>query len=52
LAIPEVIAVRDAVTLQSIRGIIDRSVAVALFVRIGTTRLLDKRVISPRGNIA
>jgi pantoate--beta-alanine ligase len=44
LAKAEVVAVRDAVTLQSVARI-TAPVVVALFVRIGTTRLLDNRVI-------
>ncbi|MBY3101173.1 pantoate--beta-alanine ligase [Rhizobium laguerreae] len=45
LAEPEVVAVRDAVTLRPIASIED-PVVVALFVRIGTTKLLDNRVIA------
>jgi pantoate--beta-alanine ligase len=50
LAKPEVVAVRDAVTLQPV-GSIDRPVVVALFVRVGTTKLLDNAVIVPKGNV-
>lgn len=48
LAKPEVVAVRDAVTLETI-GAIDCPVVIALFVRIGTTKLLDNRVVTPKG---
>jgi pantoate--beta-alanine ligase len=44
LAKPEVVAVRDASTLQNVAKI-EVPVVIALFVRIGTTRLLDNRVI-------
>ncbi|MCQ1854368.1 pantoate--beta-alanine ligase [Neorhizobium galegae] len=47
LAKPEVVAVRDAKTLQTIAKIED-PVVVALFVRIGTTKLLDNRVIAKK----
>lgn len=49
LTTPEVVAVRDAETLQPV-GIIDRPCVVALFVRVGTTKLLDNRVIAPKEN--
>jgi len=48
LANPEVVAVRDAATLKPVEVISD-PVVVALFVRIGTTRLLDNRVIGGQG---
>ncbi|KGE02453.1 pantoate--beta-alanine ligase [Rhizobium sp. YS-1r] len=48
LANAEVVAVRDASTLQPV-ALIDELVVVALFVRIGSTRLLDNRVIGRRG---
>ena len=48
LANPEVVAVRDAETLKPVEVISD-PVVVALFVRIGTTRLLDNRVIGGQG---
>lgn len=48
LARPEVVAVRDAQTLQSVPAI-DRPVVIAVFVRIGTTKLLDNRVIAAKG---
>lgn len=51
LAKAEVIAVRDAATLQSVSRIM-HPVVVALFVRIGTTRLLDNRVIARLPNRA
>jgi pantoate--beta-alanine ligase len=44
LAKPEVVAVRDASTLQPVASI-SEAVVIALFVRIGTTRLLDNRVV-------
>ncbi|MDC7745623.1 MULTISPECIES: pantoate--beta-alanine ligase [Rhizobium] len=44
LAKPEVVAVRDASTLEPV-GSIEEPVVVALFVRFGSTRLLDNRVI-------
>jgi pantoate--beta-alanine ligase len=47
LAKPEVVAVRDASTLQTIAEIGD-PVVVALFVRIGKTKLLDNRVIAKK----
>jgi pantoate--beta-alanine ligase len=48
MAKPEIVAVRDAETLCRVDKI-DRPVVVALFVRVGLTRLLDNRVISVRG---
>jgi pantoate--beta-alanine ligase len=45
LAKPEVVAVRDASTLKHVAKIED-PVVVALFVRIGATKLLDNRVIA------
>ncbi|WP_117196487.1 pantoate--beta-alanine ligase [Rhizobium terrae] len=47
LARPEVVAVRDASTLQNIAEIAD-PVIVALFVRVGRTKLLDNRVIAKK----
>lgn len=44
LAKPEIVAVRDASTLQKVTSITD-PVVVALFVRVGSTRLLDNRVV-------
>ncbi len=44
LAKPEVVAVRDASTLEQVSSI-DEPVVVALFVRFGSTRLLDNRVV-------
>ncbi|MDR6665821.1 pantoate--beta-alanine ligase [Rhizobium sp. 1399] len=49
LAKPEVVAVRDASTLKHVAKIED-PVVVALFVRIGTTKLLDNRVIARKGS--
>lgn len=47
LASPEMIAVRDAATLRKV-DTINSPVVVSLFVSIGTTRLLDNRVVSTR----
>lgn len=47
LAEPDVVAVRHATTLQRVGDLSDEAVVVALFVRFGTTRLLDNRVIAP-----
>jgi pantoate--beta-alanine ligase len=44
LAKPEVVAVRDAETLAPVASL-EGPIVVALFVQIGTTRLLDNRVI-------
>jgi pantoate--beta-alanine ligase len=48
LAMAEVVAVRDAQTLKTIGSVVD-PVVVALFVRIGSTKLLDNRVITRPG---
>ncbi len=45
LATPEVVAVRDPQTLKPLAATGESPILVALFVRIGTTRLLDNRVI-------
>jgi pantoate--beta-alanine ligase len=45
LATVEVAAVRDPQTLKPVDSLQGRPILVALFVRIGTTRLLDNRVI-------
>ena len=45
LAKPEVVAVRDAETLAPVASI-EEPVVVALFVRVGSTRLLDNRVVA------
>lgn len=50
LAVPEVVAVRDPETLEPLTSVKGRPVLVALFVRIGTTRLLDNRVIGEKAN--
>ena len=51
LAHTEVVAVRDASTLRPVTSIVE-PVVVALFVRFGSTRLLDNRVISgPRNRL-
>lgn len=51
LASLDVVAVRDAGTLRSVASIVE-PVVVALFVQIGSTRLLDNRVIHPRDGVA
>jgi pantoate--beta-alanine ligase len=48
LARPEVVAVRDPETLETLETIGDRPVLLLLFVRFGTTKLLDNRVIAPK----
>jgi pantoate--beta-alanine ligase len=50
LAVPEVVAVRDPGTLEPLTSVKRRPVLVALFVRIGMTRLLDNRVIGGKAN--
>jgi len=45
LASPEVVVLRDPNTLERLTSVQGRSVLVALFVRFGSTRLLDNRVI-------
>jgi len=45
LATPEVVAVRHPETLERLSSLQSGPAVVALFVRIGTTRLLDNRVI-------
>ncbi|MGR6430373.1 pantoate--beta-alanine ligase [Rhizobium sp. PAMB 3174] len=45
LANPEVVAIRDAATLQQPDNLKDRPVLLLLYVRIGTTKLLDNRVL-------
>jgi pantoate--beta-alanine ligase len=46
LAKPEVVAVRDPDSLADLATIGDRPVLLLLFVRFGTTRLLDNRVLT------
>jgi pantoate--beta-alanine ligase len=48
LAEPEVVALRHPETLAEIADIGDRPVLLLLFVRIGSTKLLDNRVIAPK----
>lgn len=48
LAVAEVVAVRDPQTLTRLETLRDRQALVALFVRIGSTRLLDNRIIGRR----
>lgn len=47
LAHAEVVAVRHPETLEPVESLQAEPVVVALFIRIGTTRLLDNRVITP-----
>ncbi|MDK1387010.1 pantoate--beta-alanine ligase [Sinorhizobium sp. 8-89] len=48
LARPEVVALRDPETLEPIQEIGEKPVLLLLFVRFGTTKLLDNRVIAPK----
>lgn len=48
LARPEVVALRDPDTLETIDAIGAKPVLLLLFVRFGTTKLLDNRVIAPK----
>ena len=48
LARPEVVALRDPETLEPIGEIGEKPVLLLLFVRFGTTNLLDNRVIAPK----
>lgn len=48
LAKPEVIALRDPETLRMISEIGEKPVLLLLFVRFGSTKLLDNRVIDPK----
>ncbi|HXV28963.1 MAG TPA: pantoate--beta-alanine ligase [Sinorhizobium sp.] len=48
LAQPEVVALRDPETLEPINEIGEKPVLLLLFVRFGTTKLLDNRVIAPK----
>ena len=48
LAQPEVVALRDPETLEPISEIGEKPVLLLLFVRFGTTKLLDNRVIAPK----
>ncbi len=47
LAAPEVVALRDPQTLEPLTAVQGRPLLVALFVRLGRTKLLDNRVIAP-----
>ncbi|MDI7863813.1 pantoate--beta-alanine ligase [Rhizobiaceae bacterium n13] len=49
LAVPEVVALRDPDTLEEIRKISGHPVLVLLYIRIGTTKLLDNRVLGRTG---
>ncbi|ACP25858.1 pantoate--beta-alanine ligase [Sinorhizobium fredii NGR234] len=48
LARPEVVALRDPLTLEPVSEIGEKPVLLLLFVRFGTTKLLDNRVIAPK----
>ena len=48
LAKPEVVAIRDPQTLADIDAVGDKSVLLLLFVRFGSTKLLDNRVLGPK----
>ncbi|OOG73457.1 pantoate--beta-alanine ligase [Sinorhizobium sp. A49] len=48
LARPEVVALRDPDTLETIHEVGDKPVLLLLFVRFGTTKLLDNRVIASK----
>ncbi|RVH22369.1 pantoate--beta-alanine ligase [Sinorhizobium meliloti] len=48
LARPEVVALRDPETLEPVSEIEEKPVLLLLFVRFGTTKLLDNRVIAPK----
>lgn len=52
LAVPEVVALRDPVTLAEIAEIGEAPVLLLLFVRIGSTKLLDNRIIGTKGGQA
>ncbi len=48
LATPEVVAIRDPETLEEIEGFGEKPVLLLLFVRFGSTKLLDNRVIGKK----
>ncbi|MNT82214.1 Pantothenate synthetase [compost metagenome] len=48
LARPEVVALRNPDTLETMDAIGDKPVLLLLFVRFGTTKLLDNRVIAAK----
>ncbi|EHK73907.1 pantoate--beta-alanine ligase [Sinorhizobium meliloti CCNWSX0020] len=48
LARPEVVALRDPETLEPVSEIEEKPVLLLLFVRFGTTKLLDNRVLAPK----
>ncbi|AYG59564.1 pantoate--beta-alanine ligase [Rhizobium jaguaris] len=52
LATPEVVAVRNPDTLEPLTRLQGQPILVALFVRIGTTRLLDNRVIGLKQTVS
>ncbi|WP_275783474.1 pantoate--beta-alanine ligase [Pararhizobium gei] len=48
LAKPEVVAIRDPETLHALTEIGEKPVLLLLFVRFGSTKLLDNRVFAPK----
>lgn len=52
LATPDVVAIRHAETLERLDCIGDAPALILLFIRFGSTRLLDNRVLVPKGNPA
>ena len=48
LATPEVVALRDPETLHTVTEIGEKPVLLLLFVRFGSTKLLDNRVFTPK----
>ncbi|WP_137157965.1 pantoate--beta-alanine ligase [Rhizobium sp. FKL33] len=52
LAAPDVVAIRHAETLERLDRIGDAPALILLFIRFGSTRLLDNRVLVPKGNLA
>ncbi|HTO31858.1 MAG TPA: pantoate--beta-alanine ligase [Pararhizobium sp.] len=48
LAKPEVVAIRDPETLHTLTEIGEKPVLLLLFVRFGSTKLLDNRVFNPK----
>lgn len=52
LAAPEVVAVRHAETLERLDRLDGAHALILLFIRFGSTRLLDNRVLVPKGNPA
>lgn len=52
LAAPEVVAIRHAETLERLDRLDGAPALILLFIRFGSTRLLDNRVLVPKGNPA